>query len=69
MEAVFAINTAAWAAEFSIKIPGARLANGTVMGALVRSPLVTVNAACVLPEELPGNLEIDLLGGHRTFLG
>lgn len=47
MEAVFATNTAAWPAGFSKKIPGAAFAMGTVIGALVKSPLVTANAVCV----------------------
>jgi hypothetical protein len=49
MKAVFATNTAACPDEFSKKMPGATFANGTVTGALVKSPLVTLNAACVCP--------------------
>jgi hypothetical protein len=49
MEAVLAINAAAWPAELSKKIPGAAAATGTLIEALVRSPLVTVKAAWACP--------------------
>ena len=54
MAAVFATNTAAWPVGLSKKIPGAMLAIGTLTGALVMSPLVTVSAAWVCPKSCQG---------------
>src|ERR1039457_6491589 len=63
MEAVLATSAAPWPEEVSRKIPGARFATGTVMGALVRSPLVTVTAACVCPNSCQGTLKLICCGG------
>ena len=62
MEVVPAMSTAAWPAEFSKKIPGPWLAKGTVTGALVTPPLVTVNGTCDGPLNCHGTWKLICVG-------